>query len=105
MSPEEFLSEVWFEWSVEGKSLPLPDAWRIRVTYIPANEEDWKFAVRKASEASRRKWNPIRPDAVFNYAVGIVWKRLAEMSPIDSSPMDPIQLVFDTEDAEQESAE
>lgn len=89
MSPEEFLTEIWETYTFGGMTMPLPDAWRLRVSYIPASADDWEFAVRKAFQATSRSWRPIDQEAVFNYAVGILWQRLGQTSEIDARPLRP----------------
>ena len=90
MEPQDFLSNIWSrQTTYDGKTLPLPELWRVKVEAIPATEEDWLFALQKAAEASERDWKPIKADAVFNYATTIVWRRIGERSPLDTRRLDP----------------
>lgn len=97
MEPEDFLSLVWEEWAIEGRTLPLPELWRIKIKYVPATVDDWQFAVRKSVEATSRPYHPISNDAVFNYAVGIAWHRINERSDIDGSPLESYYLSAEAE--------
>lgn len=89
MSPEDFLSDVWEHITIRGETLPLPANWRLKVVVIPATTDDWVFAAGKAVEMTERQWNPVKPSGVFDYAVGILWNRIAERTEIDCRPLKP----------------
>lgn len=78
--------EIWQEHTIDGMTYPLPELWRLKVAIVPATESDWRFALKKAVNSSGSKYSRVKPEQVFNYALGVVWHRIG--ARMDSMEMD-----------------
>jgi len=86
--------DCWDEWTTrDGKTLPLPKRWRIKVVVLSmagASDDDWRYGITEAVERQRKQPSQFPNDGLFNYAVGVVWGILATRSGIDQNPRDPV---------------
>lgn len=76
----------------DGMTAPLPKNWRIKVVVLSesCSEDDWRYALDEAVGATERNWNPIRRNSLFDYAVGVLWNRIAvRMEGVDPRKSDP----------------